>query len=42
MAQGAGPEFNPQYCKKRKKKKRCYLGPGAHNCHLSFSGGIGR
>jgi hypothetical protein len=25
VAQGEGPEFKPQYCKKKKKKKAIYI-----------------
>jgi hypothetical protein len=28
VAQGVGPEFNPQYCKKKKREKGRFSGPG--------------
>jgi hypothetical protein len=30
VAQGIGPEFKTQYCKKKKKKKMCFLYKNEH------------
>jgi hypothetical protein len=38
VAQGVGPEFKPQYCKKRKKTRLLKSGMVAHACHPSNQG----
>jgi hypothetical protein len=41
VAQGEGPEFKPQYHKKKKKFRfrPCYWWPVTHSCNLSYLGG---
>jgi hypothetical protein len=42
VAQGVGPEFKPQYRKKKKEKKELLLGMVAHTCNPSYTGGRGQ
>jgi hypothetical protein len=42
VAQGEGPEFKPQYCKKKKKRKKernRLVGTVVHSCNPRYMGG---